>query len=903
MESSPRSARRRGRFGRAVPTLPWIGGGDDNRVESVELSGPKVSNTTGTLQPGTRLGAYEVCSLLGVGGMGEVYSARDSRLGRDVALKVLPKGLAADADRLKRFEREARAASSLNHPNIVTIYDIGSADSISYMSMELVSGANLREELEGGPLTMKKVLGLGAQIADGLARAHAAGIVHRDLKPENVMVTAEGYAKILDFGLAKLTQPEDTGSGPTQAPTMSGGTEAGVVMGTVAYMSPEQALGKPLDFRSDQFSFGSMLYEMATGKRAFERETKPETLSAILRDEPAPMGTVNAKAPAPLKWIVERCLAKEPKERYASTEDLARDLAGMRDHLSEAMASGEALVGSQPARMRMRVWSLAALSAVVVALAGVYVLGQHAGKSGSLSSPSFHRVTFRRGMLGNACFAPDGQTIVYNATWEGEQNQIYSTRLDSPESRPLGFGNANILAISSLGEMAIVLKGATGTLARVPLNGGVPREVLEDINMMNADWSPDGKDLAVVRSVEGKNRLEFPIGRVVLESADIGSPRVSPRGDLIAFWEGEDLSVIQISGKGKNTLSSGLHGGDGVQCWTPDGNEIWFTASEPGWLPALYAVNLSGKQRLVTRVPGGLELHGISHEGRVLLEHHTLLFNLMGLAPGESRERDLSWLDASIPSDLSADGRTLLITEFYEGGGPNHTIYLRKTDGSPAKRLGEGRGTTLSHDGKWVIASMASARDRPARLVLLPTGAGEPRTLEYKGFENVFWANWHPDGKRILFSAQEAGHQQRLYIQEISGITPRAITPEGVGLRDYGNSVSPDGKLVIGMIGRRWPGDWLLYPVDGGDPRPARGLEHGDIPIQWNTDGRALYVRRGPMISVLDLETGQKRLWKEIRPPDPSSRLHSILPTPDGKSYVYSAGRFLSELYVVDGLK
>jgi eukaryotic-like serine/threonine-protein kinase len=291
-----------------------------------------------TISAGSRLGPYEILAPLGAGGMGEVYRARDTRLSREVAIKVLPSELAADQERLKRFEKEARSASSLNHPSIVTIYEIGQADSVSYIAMELVDGKTLREVLFAGALPVRRVLSIGAQVADGLAKAHACGIVHRDLKPENVMISADGFAKILDFGLAKLMQHEPESPAHTKAETVSVGTEPGVVMGTVGYMSPEQAVGQMLDFRSDQFSFGSVLYEMATGKRAFTGKTKPETLAAIIRGEPEPIGTLNPKVPPPLRWIIERCLAKEPKDRYTSTEDLARDLASVRDHLSEAAA-------------------------------------------------------------------------------------------------------------------------------------------------------------------------------------------------------------------------------------------------------------------------------------------------------------------------------------------------------------------------------------------------------------------------------------------------------------------------------------------------------------------------------------------------------------------------------------
>ncbi len=287
------------------------------------------------LRPGARLGPYEILSPLGAGGMGEVYRARDSRLGRDVAVKVLPSELASDRERLGRFEQEARSASALNHPNIVTIYEVGQGDSTSYIAMELVEGKTLRELVASGPLPLRKALHIASQVADGLAKAHAAGIVHRDLKPENLMVSNDGFVKILDFGLAKLAVPpaEELSNVRTMAGPQTG---SGVVLGTVGYMSPEQSSGRPLDFRSDQFSLGSVLYEMATGKQAFQKETAAETLVAIIREEPESIGSLNARVPAPLCWIVERCLAKDPDERYASTRDLARDLSAVRERLLEA---------------------------------------------------------------------------------------------------------------------------------------------------------------------------------------------------------------------------------------------------------------------------------------------------------------------------------------------------------------------------------------------------------------------------------------------------------------------------------------------------------------------------------------------------------------------------------------
>src|SRR6266540_276238 len=462
---------------------------------------------------GSKLGPYEVLAPLGAGGMGEVYRAKDWRLGRDVALKVLPTDVARDADRRSRFEQEARAASALAHPNIITVYDVGESDSTVWIAMELVEGRTVRDLLASGPLPARRALEIGTQVAEGLAAAHAAGIVHRDLKPENLILSRDGYVKILDFGLAKLAE---RGMAAAEGPTVSAGapgTEPGTVMGTVGYMSPEQAAGQPLDFRSDQFSLGSILYEMATGQRAFQRKTGVETLAAILREEPKPIAEVNPTTPAPLRWTIERCLAKEPDERYASTKDLARDLKSVRDHLAETSAA--TLTAAAPARSR-RGWVLPAAAALVLgAVLGAAVLRKLGGAEPA-SQPAFRQVTFRRGTVYGARFAPDGRTIVYSAAWDGKPAELYATQADSPESRPLGLPSATLVGVSSSSELAVLLRRrfllgfeSAGTLARVPLNGGAPRELADDVT--DADWSPDGHEPSRPKYLAAR-AIEQPFG-------------------------------------------------------------------------------------------------------------------------------------------------------------------------------------------------------------------------------------------------------------------------------------------------------------------------------------------------------------------------------------------------------
>jgi Tol biopolymer transport system component/predicted Ser/Thr protein kinase len=849
------------------------------------------------ISPGTRLGPYEILAPLGAGGMGEVYRARDAKLGREIAVKVLPTAMASDPDRRQRFEQEARAASALNHPNILTVYDIAESDGAIYIAMELVEGKTLRELVASDdPLPTKKLLEFAVQIAEGLAKAHAAGIVHRDLKPENLMVSKDGFVKILDFGLAKLT--ETVSRDASMLPTaIAAPTQPGTVMGTAGYMSPEQASGQVVDYRSDQFTLGAILYEMATGRRAFQRKTGAETLVAIIREEPEPIGQLAPKAPAPVRWIVERLLAKDPEERYASTRDLARELKSVRDHLTETSASG-ALEAAEPARTRRRGWLAPALLALVLGTAlGVLVKEMLGGKP--VPPIQFQQLTFQRGQVQSARFAPDGQTIVYSAAWEGRAPEVFTTRPDSAESRSLELPGATVLSVSSAGEIAVSLNRhfivgyeGTGTLARVPLAGGSPREVLE--SAQDADWSPDGKDLAVCRVVGNRSRLEYPIGKVLYQSAGwVRNIRISPDGRLLAFIDcpqrgNNDGHLKIMDTSGRLRITGPFVSGSGALVWSPKGGEVWFGG--------IQAISLDGKVRPVWISPLAT-VEDLSRDGRVLLVESTGRRELAGFGR-DGAPHNLTALNWSFPSDISADGETVL---FYEQIRQPPGVYVRKLDGSPAVRLADGEGYGLSPDGRWALTVKIPER---SSITLVPTGAGEPKTLAI-GNLTVLWANWFPDGRRILINGNEPGRGSRLFVQNLSGGNPRPITPEGVSLTSQ--SVSPDGRFIVA---RGPDGRITVYPAEpGSEPRSVPGLEPEDIPIRWAADGRSIYVTRlsalPGIIDVVNIATGIRTKWKQFQPVDPSGveQAGPAMISPDGTTYVYSYRRVLGDLFLATGMR
>jgi len=853
------------------------------------------------LAAGFRLGPYTILAPLGAGGMGEVYRARDPRLGREVAVKVLPEGVSGDADRLRRFEQEARAASALNHPNILTVFDTGSQDGTVYLVTELLEGETLRERLSGGALPVRKAVEIAVQIARGLAAAHEKGIVHRDLKPENLFLTRDGRVKILDFGLARL-QPSNI----AEAPTILTGTEPGVVLGTVGYMAPEQVRGQSADHRADVFALGAVLYEMLAGRRAFQKDSAAETMTAILREEPPDLAESGRVIPGGVERVVRHCLEKDPQHRFQSASDFAFGLESL------SALSAAALPPATTGRRRslLRIAAVAGLLLAAAILAGV-LAQRHWGQR---EPPRFQRLTFRRGNVLAARFAPDGQTIVHSATWDGEPIQIFTTRTDSPEARSLGLPSALLQSISPGGEMLIDLIRRENnirvgsTLAQVPLAGGAPRPILEARSVW-ADWAPDGKSFGMLLHLDDEARIEYPRGKVLWRSvSNAWDLQVAPAGDALAFCEarGGTLSFVVLDRAGKVVTRSdgwGLPQGiahtrspAGCVGWSPDGGEVWFAAARPGGESGLYALTRGGEVRPLLHAPGTLALLDVGRDGRVLLAQFNPRRSIVVRAPGETAERDLSWFEDSEPADLSADGRWILFSDRGRRGGEQMSVYLRGTDGSPAVRLGDGWAQALSPDGRWALA--ATEADR---LVLLPTGAGEPRALPPMTLDvgTVKWLS----GRQILLDGAEPGKGEGLYILDIGAKEVRPLIREE-GIRFY--LPSPDGSRVA-VWGR---GGLKLHPIGGGEPSTVPTTElAGDYPIRWRADGRAVYIgRRGDggryWIDVVELATGKRSPWKELRPADPvTAVIRFPVVTPDGEAYAYSVSDSQSTLYLVEGLR
>ena len=669
---------------------------------------------------------------------------------------------------------------------------------------------------------------------------------------------------------------------------------------------------------------------MVCGQRPFKGVYDKALLYEIVHEEPDPLTGTRTGVPVELEWLVGKCLAKAANERYQSAGELLVDLAARRKGIESAKSAvlktgvGRTTSGPvpalRPASKRKYATTVAlAVCGLLVLLAVAFVAGtRFTGEAPA--SPTYKRLTFRRGTVTSARFAPDGNTIVYSAAWDGGRRELYTTRLESSESRSLNIQDADILAISKTGEMALASRpprnlgdsfGAgnqnfPATLLQTSLAGGAPREVLRDV--LFADWTPDGQ-LGVARMIEGRTRLELPVGKVLYETPDrIASFRISPEDGRIAFSErpsgfGGAWRISTIDKNGDKTVFGAEGSGENlVLAWSADADGVWYESGYMGG-KTIRALTPSGTQRVVQRVPADLRLLDLSEDGRVLVNRVNFRSGINCLAPGQTAERELSWFDASEVDDMSADGETILITEFGEGGGIERWgVYLRKTTGEPAVRLGDGQAFALSPDGSMALTMSLGT---PPEIVLLPTRAGEPVRIRNDGIRNYEAMDWMPDGRQIVFAGSAVGQGVRCYIQDIEGGEPRPITPEGYRFSLGQRAVSPTGEWLAAET----DGPPSLFPIAGGEAREIPGVEPEDDFLAWSCDGRSIFV--SPRYEVpltvyrINLATGKRTLWRVLAPADPVGviNIYAIQISADEQSYCYTYGRNITDLYLVEGLR
>lgn len=789
---------------------------------------------------GKVLGPYRLDALVGAGAMGEVYRAWDTRLRRNVAIKVLRH---ADPARL---EREARAAAAIAHPNIVTVFDTSVADGVAYVASELITGESLHSAIARGARLDPR--DLARQLARGLAAAHAQGVVHRDLKPSNLILAEDGTLKILDFGLALVDEEGEAG-----------------VVGTSGYLAPEQARGEPADARSDLFSLGAIVYEVATGTRAFAGGSHADRIASVLHDAPAPLA-------GPLGPIVMRCLDKDPRKRFQSAIDLAWVL------------DAEPLPPVPPRRTLSRRGFLVGLAA---AGGGGVLLGRRFAAKTRAPTFHYHQLTYRQGRVANARFTKDGGTLIYSALWDDHPSAVFTNRLGGGGVRALDLPPAHLLAVSARGELALSLDHRfvegfhqRGQLALAPLEGGPPRRL--GLEVQEADFTPDG-ELAIIRAANGRFRLELPAGKVLHEAGWLSHPRVSPNGDAIACCVHDgpeddrgDLILVGRTGT-RRPIAGGWSSIDGV-AWAADGKSLWISASRAGGNNSVWSVALDGGAVQVPSV-GRLRVHDRASDGTLAVTQTSGRLRTMVRAPGASDEVDLSLSDVSLVADIADDGKTIVVAEFGDVDAANGA-YLRPTDGGPALRLGQGIPIELADDGRRVLAWRYGTTES-----LIEFGVeGQPRTIAMPKLVDPRWPRWWAAGIVVADGSRW---------WRTDPLAP--VTAEGVV--GFG-AVGPAGKRLALIAGDRL----TVVDIATGAQQVVPGAFTERRVCGWAGDDE-VFVRTGaPPIRIerVRIATGEAAMVREITPPALGLRgIHEVVVSRGGDAYAYSYGQELSRLYTM----
>jgi eukaryotic-like serine/threonine-protein kinase len=912
------------------------------------------------LTSGTKLGPYEIQSPLGAGGMGEVYRARDTRLNRDVALKILPSEVAGDPDRRARFEREARTVAALSHPNIVALYEVGNADGVEYTVSELVDGETLRARMKQGPMRVREVVELAAQIADGMAAAHAAGIVHRDLKPENVMVTRDGRVKILDFGLARA-MPTAASSGSNKvsnsgsnaetmalasSATMDYRTVPGVVMGTAAYMSPEQARGLEADYRADQFSFGLIVYEMLRGKQAFARDSAVETMAAIVRDEPEPL---DGKIPAPLKWLVERCLEKDPARRFDSSRDLYQQLRTIRDHFSEAFTSSTlqevspevaAAAHAGTKRHGLSLGTVVGLALLVAVIAAACAWWLHPA-SARLSDYKYTPFAVN---ASNPSWSPDGKMAAYSGV-VGDDQQLFLRTLDSPTPRQLtqAAGSAQPLGWSPDSSHILYMQTATtgdsdrvfsiGTVGGDPdLLGTVPRLALSSYGNTLA-ISPDGKTGVLLH--KGEDNLydlyiSDPIGSplrrypasLVSSKAIYNHPRLkfSPDGKQLLLIRAGDSGAEEFwllpwpagSGTSRRILTTFPHEqGTPPFDWMPDNRHIMAATTKGlGATRHLYLADTrSNDWQQITQGTGYEDTPSIAPDGSVLFAERNIDYDIlsMSLADGTTQPLIVTARSENMPAWASKADSLVYCSDrlgtqdiwLHSKEGADRPLVTRASFSDPTKYI---FAPVLSPDGTRVIFTRV-VMNGAGSLWEVSVAGGAPVLLLNTSNSNKqqFAGDWSPDGSQFAFLSIEPDGKVFLNVVRTSGgAVAQKLGEAGYGLPSW----SPDGKWIS------YSDDndaWHLISPDGKEHRDLGTIKA--LNLGFSKDTKTAYGIRNNAgrwtLFSLDIETAKLRDIKELDSSlQPSSNLSPGVRfslAPDGKSFAYAIVKTQSSLWMLQG--
>jgi dipeptidyl aminopeptidase/acylaminoacyl peptidase len=798
------------------------------------------------LPSGSQLGPYTIASPLGAGGMGEVYRARDSRLGRDVAIKVLPSSSSADADRLQRFEQEARAAAALNHPNILALYDIGRSEAGPYLVTELLEGETLRSSLERGALPARKAIEQAMQIARGLAAAHDKGIVHRDLKPENIFVTADGHAKILDFGLAKLLEPEPVVAGGSTRPTTPPATTPGVVLGTVGYMAPEQVRGHQADHRADIFAFGAVLYEMLSGRRAFQRETSAETMTAILKDDPPELSSHGIVLPPALQRVISRCLEKNPAARFQSAGDLAFAL----DALSTSGTSATPAIATARPRAGGLVWIAAAVCVVALVGAAAWIYTRPAAGDVrpirfTFSLPSDWTIDLPPGSALPLAVSPDGRSILVRALHGSGKSSLWIRRIDEVEPRLLA-GTEGVEAHFWSPASDAVAFVAAGRLHRLDLPSGNATVLADAPDAISGAWSPSG--VIVLATFQGMKQVP----------ATGGTPTtILPLGENEAFFTAPQF------------LS--------------DGRRYTFV------IGVGTAIRGGAERRLALATLG-------SQDRRVLFDTNTFLFPL-GFARGHLvfvrgntilaqpfDEERMASFGEPVPivsrvqllpnrpygvAAISAEGTLAYIPETE---GPVHQLAWFDRSGKQTNAVEEKAnftGVELSPDGRSALIAMLDPARRTRDIWTIDLSRGVKTRFTFDPGEERS-AIWSADSAGIIYNAQRKGVERELFVKPSNG-SGSETTVLADGLSKDPMAVSPDGRTLLYRVSTKNRNDIWVLPLDGaGKPHAFLESIHDENYGRFSPDGK--------WVAYAGDESGQVQVY--VVP----------FPGPGGKWQVSSAG-------------